>query len=398
MYYSNEIANGVNHFMADTNTRAVIGDNSSAAELDDASGGPSFAEIVKDVLSSGLLIVQNDAMKRAIRDPRLSHRSRVVLTFVMDHTNSATGMAFPGRKLLAERSGYTEAGVAKALQELRELGYIVDCKRAGPNGGRALMHYVVVKTTPEQREAAITAHVMAIRKLGTKADVTPVGKLRPDVPNGGYISSNVPNGGYDRQICSQADVPSPLAKIGADVPYGGSTVTRREEETRSEVSIGDAIASPGAAAPSPADEDTTSSFAGSAWIDPDALNGEILDLDPVDDDQRFEAKSKAKHKASAKPKATKVPFPENWTEPGKSGLTIASKFGLGQERAEDEFQLFRDHYIGKGDEADKWIFLWQAWCRRAGKRPAYGNRASNGWVDAMRATRAAPVVPDDELL
>jgi biotin operon repressor len=348
MYYSNEIANGVNHFMADTNPRAVIGDNSSAAELDDASGAPSFDDFVKDSLSSGLTMAQRDALMLAIEDPRVSRQHLRVLSAIIWFTNNASGTAFPGHKLLAKHTGYTEAGVAKALYELRAWGHMISDKRAGPNGGRALMHYALPNPTREQMVAAIEVYTATVRTPkksadfttgGKHTDFTPVGKLRPDVTPVGKL----------RNLCSEADFTHVGPKTGSDFTPVDPTVTRREE-LEVEVSIGDAIASPGAVAPSPADEDTTSSFAGSAW--PDALDGEIIE-------------PKAKHPKAKSAKASRKTGWDNANFDPERMRQSAEKYGATREEAAREFRN------------------WERWCKRYPSRARYvdWNDAWDAWLD-----------------
>jgi biotin operon repressor len=265
----------------------------------DALRALSFDDAARDALSSGLILSQRDALIRCIRDPMLSQRSKVVLAEIVLLTNNATGAAFPGRRLLAERTGYTEPGIAKALQELRLYGYVVDCKRAGPNGGRALMHYVVVKPTLAEMQFAIAAHIEALRTPRGMADV-PYGGFVADVPSGGYIRADVPSGGFLRH---KADVPPLGSFSGADVPPVGRTVTRSKELEVSEVSIGGAVAPSGASAPSPTiDEQVISSAEELARHHEAVAVAEIIDaevevLEPVEAGQGF---------GSAKPKAKRA--------------------------------------------------------------------------------------------
>src|SRR5262249_19688426 len=62
----------------------------------------------------GLYIAQRNTLVRAIRDPGLSHRHRVILAEIIIAASSNTGLACPGYKGLAEATGYSEPTVELA--------------------------------------------------------------------------------------------------------------------------------------------------------------------------------------------------------------------------------------------------------------------------------------------
>lgn len=137
-------------------------------------GGPTFADVVADNLQTGLYWAQRDCLIRAVRDPALSHRHRLVVAELIAMSNSTTGVCFPGRRALAEATGYTEAGIAKTIYELVEWGYVVSERRAPEPGRRPLAHYSIVKPTAEDLQAAITAHIQAIRSA---SEMAPAGNV-----------------------------------------------------------------------------------------------------------------------------------------------------------------------------------------------------------------------------
>lgn len=139
--------------------------------------GFSFDDVVQENLERGLLLAQRDCAARALQDGRLSQRHRVVLAQIILMTNQTSGTTFPGRRHLSACTGYSEAGVAKTISELVDMGYIVSTRKAPEPGRRPLAHYAIVKPTIEELQNVIAQHIEALR--------------RPDVTYGG----NVTNGG-----------------------------------------------------------------------------------------------------------------------------------------------------------------------------------------------------------
>jgi len=205
-------------------------------------GGPSFDEIVRENLERGLLLAIKEVIVQAVRDPRLERRHLRVLAEVIDILNSKGGTAFPGRKTLADKSGYSEAGVGKTISELIALGYLVSTKRQAEEGGRALAHYTISKPSIEELQTAISDFVLKQRggpkssgwRPNSKADVTPVGNITGNVtPVGNVIPVVTPAGivahahvtyagnvsAYDRTPVGNV---TPVGNDRADVTYVGS--------------------------------------------------------------------------------------------------------------------------------------------------------------------------------
>ena len=63
---------------------------------------PAFDDVVAENLRRGLYLTQRDVLINSLRDARLSHRHRLALASIIEHTNSRDGMAYPGRRALAQ--------------------------------------------------------------------------------------------------------------------------------------------------------------------------------------------------------------------------------------------------------------------------------------------------------
>ena len=145
------------------------------------------------------MLTQRDVLINCIRDPRLKPRHRLILAAIIEHTNARTGVAFPGRRALAQESTwydghdlverhYTEPGVGKTVSELIDFGYLAWTKRAPDTGRKALAHYAIVKPSVEELQAQITAYILKIRQDDAQAgfqprrvDVTPRRNVTPGV-------------------------------------------------------------------------------------------------------------------------------------------------------------------------------------------------------------------------
>lgn len=140
----------------------------------------SFDDVVAENMERGVLLAQRDCAARALRDPMLSQRHRVVLAEIILLANPR-GVASPRRATLAERTGYTSSGIAKTVGELVEWGYVVSVRKSPAKGERALAHYAVVKPTIEELQQAITAHIDALRRdYDASARITDVVKSHAD--------------------------------------------------------------------------------------------------------------------------------------------------------------------------------------------------------------------------
>jgi DNA-binding MarR family transcriptional regulator len=376
-----------------TSGRKVNGHNGAHAPIGHNGGEPisvdealaSFDAVAKDVLSSGLIITQRDALMRCILDPDLSRQDQVVLVGIIEHANKHTGLAYPGRRLLATRLGYTEAGISKALARLRARGYIISAQRAVNGAGRALVHYLVTKTPQELMEEAIAEHVQFVRR-NSEAGFTPGGKATGFTPVGKASSGFTPVG-KPRLVHEESGF-TPVAPAGFTpvAPTVTSIRTRREVK---EVS-GGAVAPSGASAPSPTIDEQVISSAEELARHPEAVAvAEIIDaevevLEPVEAGQGF---------GSAKPKATsgkgcKGSKPgtlfDKSTFDGDRLQQIAIEEGLTLEEARHEFKAFEAHYEGTSNP--NWYGRWRRWVlnevkfreERKSKGRA-GGRAKSDW-------------------
>lgn len=127
---------------------------------------PTFEQIRQENLTHGLLLAMKNCYVTLSRDSRAEKRHHRVLAEIVDCLNSKTGMAFPGRRRLAELTsdaqrptGYSEATIAKTISELMAWGYIVTDRRAPEGGGRVMSHYTITKPSAEELQAEIAAWV-----------------------------------------------------------------------------------------------------------------------------------------------------------------------------------------------------------------------------------------------
>ena len=131
---------------------------------------PRFDDVVEENRRHGLYLAQRDVLVRAIRDPSLPRRHRIVLAEVILAMNTKSGMAFPGYAFLAERTGYSIDTIRVTIHDLvAKFGYLTSSRRAPEPGKRALAHYTIVRPTVEEMQAAIAAHVQELRKQSGRA-------------------------------------------------------------------------------------------------------------------------------------------------------------------------------------------------------------------------------------
>jgi hypothetical protein len=209
----------------DATVPAPIGHNGPPADSHPSleNRKPSFGAVVAEALRGGLYVAQRDILIRAIRDPQLGERHRVVLTEIIIRTSTTTGAAFPGYKGLAAATGYSEPTVELTVTQLLKWGYLASIRKAPESGGRALAHYAVIKPTEEELQAAITAHILALRK--GKSDPNPPIRNKPD-PN-----PSVRDADHNSTVRNSRPVPnSPWPKPGSVPnpvvpPVTSSTVT-----------------------------------------------------------------------------------------------------------------------------------------------------------------------------
>jgi hypothetical protein len=134
---------------------------------------PSIDSVVEENLRRGLYLAQIKTITRAVRDPRLRSLHLQVLAYIIEHTNSRSGMAYPGRARLAaeityynadrEPKRYEPASIATAISDLIGHGYIVADKRAPEGKGRALSHYATTAPSGDELQAEIAAWCAKMR-------------------------------------------------------------------------------------------------------------------------------------------------------------------------------------------------------------------------------------------
>jgi DNA-binding MarR family transcriptional regulator len=374
-----------------TSGRKVNGHNGAHAPIGHNGGEPisvdealaSFDAVAKDVLSSGLIITQRDALMRCILDPDLSRQDQVVLVGIIEHANKHTGLAYPGRRLLATRLGYTEAGISKALARLRARGYIISAQRAVNGAGRALVHYLVTKTPQELMEEAIAEHVQFVRR-NSEAGFTPGGKATGFTPVGKASSGFTPVG-KPRLVHEESGF-TPVAPAGFTpvAPTVTSIRTRREVK---EVS-GGAVAPSGASAPSPTiDEQIISSAEELARhhevvAAAEAIDGEVMDAEPVEAGQGFgSAKPEAKRANGSAAKTSRskpgTPWARHNIDPAEA-KRYAEEKGLTVE----EIIIVRDNFKNWAESVDmhyvNWTAAWRNQVDKAIQRRDVGTNKRSG--------------------
>lgn len=226
--------------------RVAVGDN----------GGPTFDDVVRENIEVGIWLSCVKSMSAAMQDMRVTRLQLRVFGHLIDFLNAQTGMAYPGRKLLAERSGYSEAAVARSISELIGLGYIVSVRRQPTPGARAMAHYALARPTVEEIRTEIGKYVAqkkATRQPGWKPEweadePTVVSVSKADEPtvgneyNGGNVTpvlsdspADEPTVGnvtpvlyeYNGVSVSPPDVPNGGFVTKADEYNGGQTVTSK---------------------------------------------------------------------------------------------------------------------------------------------------------------------------
>lgn len=210
--------------------------------------GVSLDAVVEENLRRGLLLTQRDVLMRMSRDPRVKMKHMRIIVEIIERTNSQTGLAYPGRKRIAEDTRfiipdvlespdpYSESSVAKVISDLIKWGYLVSERKAPREGGRAIAHYSIAIPTVEQLQQEITAYVESIRKRG-KIGPPPIQTRLPfgdDVPNGRNVKSvDVPDGRNIRP----PNVPP--CRNDSDVPAGRNIRSDVPTGVRSDVPTGD---------------------------------------------------------------------------------------------------------------------------------------------------------------
>lgn len=237
-------------------------------------GGPTFDEVVRENLEFGIWLSCVKSMSAAMQDMRVTRMQLRIFGHLIDFLNAQTGVAFPGRKVLAERSGYSEGAVARSISELIGLGYIVSTRRQPQTGGRALAHYALARPSIEEMRMEITkftAEKKAARRANWKPDWQAnehtvvnarIGNEHPVVnghnevngyngvanrvgnghnavnnnPSNGHTAVNVTNGVnvQDGVAARHPDEHNGVFYSKADEHNGGATVTGKKEVSKKE--------------------------------------------------------------------------------------------------------------------------------------------------------------------
>jgi hypothetical protein len=209
--------------------------------------GPSFDDIVRENLDRGFHLSTSETAWTAIDDLRVSRFQLRVLRAIARHLNSVTGVAFPGRKLLAEQLGCSEGVVGNAISGLIAFGYLVSERRQPQPGSRPLAHYALTRPSVEELQAEIAKFIEQKKSKSqpgwrptwasnvtpvcdvTKSNVTPVCDVKiSDVTpvydvRGGNVTSV-----YD--VTNGSDVTNGGDVRGGNVTHGYGTVTGRKKE------------------------------------------------------------------------------------------------------------------------------------------------------------------------
>lgn len=284
--------------------------------------GYSFDDVVAENLERGIYWAQRDALIRIIRDPEMGSRHEIVLAEIVAMTNTETGTCYPGRKWLAEATGYTEGTIATTIKELVAANYLVSTRRAPDGGTRALAHYAIVKPTVDELRAAVDAHIASIRATNvrtkepstrwadvksvvhiTKADVNPVVHLRhPDVNP--VVHVNSPNVNPVIHVNEMVADAKPKADVNPVVTTVTSSLSNLEETPVTNLEI-------------------------------------------------------------SRPKR----LPGDWTLPRSWGMWAIEHFVIGPDEVRCEAASFRDHWVSQGNtrNASKkdWQAAWRNWIRNS---------------------------------
>lgn len=320
----------------------------------------SFDDVVAENLERGVLLAQRDCAARALRDPMLSQRHRVVLAEIILLANPR-GVASPRRATLAERTGYTSSGIAKTVGELVEWGYVVSVRKSPAKGERALAHYAVVKPTIEELQQAITAHIDALRRgadVTPRGNVTPVGNVTPwgkVTPPDVTPTGNVTPGGNV----------TPAGNV-----TGGGNIS--QPDTRGGVR-------PDAAAPTSCIEDQVAQAVGMLGTEIAINNSNNLESTTT-----FHLDKPVAYTPAAKAKRGTRLAPD-WRLPRSWGEWALEHFHTTPDAVRAEAANFRDYWVGSAPPAKAtkvdWQATWRTWIRR------------RAWAQRKPETDAAPDLP-----
>ena len=137
------------------NPRAVIGSNS--AGLEDALARFDLV---------GFMLARLETLSCAVRDDRLDRACLKVLAALIETMNRDTRTSWVGRDRLADICGISAKSAGNYVYQLKALGYVVGERRQTPQAdNRVLMHYTLVKLSPEEIEAQINRAIGSIRGI-----------------------------------------------------------------------------------------------------------------------------------------------------------------------------------------------------------------------------------------
>lgn len=297
---------------------------------------PSFDGIVEENLRRGMLLTQRDALMRCGRDPRCGLRHIRVLCEIIEFTNIRSGVAYPGRKKIAERTsfgpgdvqrpdgGYTEAVVAKTISELIRFGYLVQSKRAPETGGRAMSHYSLLQPSVEDLQREIESWVKSVRAADPRPlpDVTFRGNVRnADVTSRGNVTA-VGNVSSEPEITKQKQDDVPDVTTGSNVTTVGN------------VSIPDVTTGVPTVTSSKINNNTGGLFGDAPPPPPE------------------EPKPKSKRRTQIDPE---------WQPEERDVLWVKARWVASDRQIDGERDKFISHHEGKGSLMASWPAAWRTW-------------------------------------
>lgn len=347
---------------------------------------PSFDEIVEENIRRGLLLTIKDAYQTLSRDPRAEKRHFRVLAEIIECMNiadfgAARGLAWPGRRKLAEMTademrpdGYSEATIAKTIQELMTWGYIVQDRRPPISGGRPLSHYSIGKPSVEDLQSEISAWVREQRKPDNRRPFPARNGERPLSVNGnGEPALSVKNNVGNQQFTNNEERPLSV-RISGEAPL---SVIGQPPVKQGEISS----------------EERPLSVNNGECVLPTVRITKKDNSTAKDADAEAHAVAHATDKRGTR-------LPENWTLPDEWRGWALANFRITINEAAHEARTFANYWqAAPGAKARKldWYKTWQNWCSRAFSkrvRPQplpqsglFDAPASQNVRDAFRAVR-----------
>jgi DNA-binding transcriptional ArsR family regulator len=170
----------------------------------------------------------------SIEDQDLNGTRRLVLYLLAEHHNGETGDCFPGRELLAREAGTTPRAVTRALNWLKDAGYVKSARRHRENGSRSSNGYVLTGlsdagVTLDDEDAGLSdvrgQSKVTFEVIQGDAGVTPItgrepeGEQEGDVSGSSYVAckktststSDVVAAGVEKELLGQ---PPPASNQG----------------------------------------------------------------------------------------------------------------------------------------------------------------------------------------